>query len=150
MSSGRASYCISEGRMRLTVLFDVPYWVALLEVEQDGYLYAARHIFGAEPRDQEVYEFVQRDLIALQARITVGMAAENSQHWTTNFKRSQREITWQLSQQAVMSEAHDALRLQIEQNKRECKQNRREGREARRTQKQETAVAKAKARHRGR
>jgi hypothetical protein len=140
--------------MRLTILFDAPYWVALLEVEQDGYLYAARHIFGAEPGDQEVYDFVQRDLMALQARMTVGtrvgMAAENSENRTTNYNRSQREVRRQLSQQVVVSKAQEALRLQIEQDKRERKQNRREEREARRAHHRETTIAKAKARHRGR
>ena len=62
--------------MRLTVLFDTPYWIGLSEVERDGCLYVARHIFGAEPSDAEVSEFVQRDLLTLQARMTVGVPIE--------------------------------------------------------------------------
>ncbi len=58
--------------MRLTILFNDPYWIGLLEVERDGSLYTAIHSFGAEPGDPELYGFVVHHLALLQARMTVG------------------------------------------------------------------------------
>ena len=123
----------------------------MLEVERDGCLYAARHIFGAEPSDAEVCEFIQRDLFALQARMTVGIPIEQAaitRH--PNSKRVQREVRQQIAQQDMPSKAHEAMRLQIEQNKRQSVQFSRERREALRDRKHEIERNKAKARHRGR
>ena len=42
---------------RLNVLFDDPFWVGIFEREYEGRYEAARVVFGAEPKDYEVYEF---------------------------------------------------------------------------------------------
>src|SRR5579859_8124629 len=102
--------------MRLTVLFDSPYWIGLLEMERDGCLYAARHIFGSEPSNQEVYEFVQRDLLALQTRMTVGILTALPPDRPKNPKRMQREVRRQIAAVGISSKAHEAMRVQIEQN----------------------------------
>jgi hypothetical protein len=136
--------------MRLTVLFDSPYWIGLLEVERDGSLYAARHIFGSEPSNQEIYEFVQRDLLALQKRMTVGLLTAMAADKHHNPKRAQREVRRQVAESGITSKAHEAMRLQIEQNKQQAIQHHRQQREVDKTYKREIARAKAKARHRGR
>ena len=137
--------------MRLTILFDSPYWIGLLELERDGYLYAARYIFGAEPGDAEVCQFVQRDLLKLQARMTVGIPIEHRvEQPRPNPKRVQREVRQQIAEQGIPSKAHEAMRLQIEQNKQQLTQVSREQRDALREYKREIAREKAKARHRGR
>lgn len=136
--------------MRLTVLFDSPYWIGLLEMDRDGCLYVARHIFGSEPSNQEVYEFVQRDLLALQERMTVGILSVLLPDRPANPKRAQREVRRQTAEVGISSKAHEAMRLQIEQNKQVSAHRRREERGENRVHKREIARAKAKARHRGR
>ncbi len=137
--------------MRLTVLFDTPYWIGLLEVERDGCLYAAQHVSGAEPSDAEVCEFVQRDLLTLQARMTVGLPIKHhTEELRPNPKRVQREIRQHMAEQDITSKAQEAMRLQIEQNKHESVQMSREQREALRLYKREIVRKKAKARHKGR
>ena len=42
-------------RGRTTVYFEDPFWVAVCEVSEGGKLRAARVVFGAEPKDYEVY-----------------------------------------------------------------------------------------------
>ena len=59
--------------LRLTILFDAPYWVGLVEKCRDDRLYVARHVFGAEPSDTEIEAFVLRDLSALMRTMTVGL-----------------------------------------------------------------------------
>ncbi len=136
--------------MQLTILFDDPYYVGLLEIEREGLLYAARHIFGADPSDQEVFEFVRRDLLPLQARMTVGIPVEAGTMKRVNPKRMQREVRRQVAQQGISSKAHEAMRAQIEQNKVERHQITREQREAQKLHKREVARLKARERHRGR
>src|SRR5271168_2836499 len=44
--------------IKATIFFDKRYWVGTFErTDKEGYA-IARHIFGGEPADQEVYEFV--------------------------------------------------------------------------------------------
>lgn len=40
---------------RLTVYFDDPFWVGVYERQENGRLSACRLVFGAEPKDYEVY-----------------------------------------------------------------------------------------------
>lgn len=137
--------------MQLTILFDCPYWVGILEEERDGYLYAARHIFGAEPSDQEVYQFVLDDLLILRARMTVGAKIKDKHlEHRINPKRLQRDIKRELQKTDVSSKAREAMRLQIEQSKQVRKQQSRDERQAERERQRTLATEKAKARHRGR
>lgn len=136
--------------MRLTIYFESPYWIGLLEEERDGLLYVGRHIFGAEPSDAEVYEFVLRDIVALQARMTVGVPVDSPEKRHINPKRMAREVRRELSQVGAATKAQEAMRLQLEANKSERQQQSRQELDALRDYKRDLAREKAKARHRGR
>jgi hypothetical protein len=41
-----------------TVFFEDPFWVGVLESEEDGVLTVARHVFGAEPSNPELLHFM--------------------------------------------------------------------------------------------
>ena len=51
---------MSRIKSRLTVFFEEPFWVGVFEQETDGVIRAARVVFGAQPTDAEVFEFVLR------------------------------------------------------------------------------------------
>lgn len=136
--------------MRLTIYFESLYWIGLLEEERDGLLYVGRHIFGAEPSDAEVYDFVLGEMVALQARMTVGVPVDSSETRHINPKRMAREVRRELSQVGVVTRAQEAMRLQLEANKTEHKQQSRRERTALRDYKRMVAREKAKAKHRGR
>jgi len=135
---------------RLTILFDAPYWIGLLELEDEGVLYAARHIFGAEPSDQEVYEFVQREVTQLLASMTAGIPLAAAPRRTMSFKRMQRETKRAVLNTEITSRAYEAMRVQLEQHKQARQHTSREEREQHREHKRAVAEMKAKARHRGR
>ena len=135
--------------MRLTILFDAPYWIGLLEWEEAGLLYAARHIFGAEPSDQEIYHFVQHDLLRLHAQVTIGVPIESRSATHMNPKRMQRAIRRAIAADGIPDKAFEAMRLQIEQHKIERRQISKAERDAERSHQREMAHAKARARHRG-
>ena len=44
--------------IRLTVLFEEPFWVGVFERTVENQYQVYRHVFGAEPKDYEVYHFV--------------------------------------------------------------------------------------------
>jgi len=137
--------------MRLTILFDPPYWIGLLEAESDGLLYAARHIFGSEPSDPEVYEFIQNDLLDLMHAMTVGLPIDAvPTPRRINPKRLQRDIRREVLRTDVSSRAHEAIRLQIEANAQERLTISRTQRDQKRQHKRDVAAAKAKAKHKGR
>ena len=139
-----------EEMLRLTILFDAPYWVGLVEKCRDDRLYVARHVFGAEPSDTEIEAFVLRDLSALMRTMTVGLpsdGAASTRH--TNPKRMQREIQRALLRADLPTRAQEAMRLQSEANSEERRKTGRAEREALQQHKRDVASAKAKARHRG-
>lgn len=49
-----------ENESRLTVYFEDPFWVGIYERVCDGALEAAKITFGAEPKDHEVYAFLEK------------------------------------------------------------------------------------------
>jgi hypothetical protein len=123
-----------EGTMQLTILFDAPYWIGLLEVEREHCLYVARYIFGAEPSDQLVYEFVQRDLLALLTSMTAGLPVDGAPAARRiNPKRALREARRAVAPQGLATQSQEALRLQLEQNKQARETTSREALEAHKT-----------------
>ena len=67
---------------RLNVLFDDPFWVGIFEREYEGRYEAARVVFGAEPKDYEVYEFF--------IKITRGLCS--ARLWIPQLRRSAESI----------------------------------------------------------
>lgn len=133
-----------------TVYFDDPYWVGVLEEERDGYLFAARHIFGAEPSDQGIYEFVRQAYVPLHNRLTAGVRVEKGLSQPhVNPKRMQREVRRAMQEEGVSSKAHEAMRLQQEVHKKERQQSAKADRDAHKAYKRTVAQHKAKAKHRG-
>ena len=135
--------------MRLTVLFDPPYWIGLLEDERDGLLYVTRYIFGAEPSDQQVYEFVLREAVSLFARMTVGVPTESAEEHRVGYKRMIREAKRATEERGISTQAQQAIRQQIEANQQARRVICRADREAERDRRREIARQKAKDKHRG-
>lgn len=57
---------MEEISVTLTVLFEAPFWVGVVERVEDGRLSACRIVFGAEPKDYEVWEYVLRSYSGLK------------------------------------------------------------------------------------
>ncbi|MBN1680737.1 MAG: YjdF family protein [Anaerolineae bacterium] len=136
--------------MQFTIYFDPPFWVGVLEDERDGQLYAARHVFGAEPNNQQVYTFVLHELDTLCCQMTVGVPAETHMHRRVNPKRQQREARRAVERQGITSKAHEVMRVQREQNKKTRKEVSRAQRETERERTYQTRREKARKKHRGR
>ena len=102
--------------IKLTVLFESPFWIGIFEKEQDGQYSVARTVFGAEPRDFEIFEFIINKMDQLKfSNPQEGEIVRRK----VNPKRVQREVKLELSKKNIVSKAQDVLRLEIEKNKKE-------------------------------
>ncbi|MFI5906525.1 YjdF family protein [Dactylosporangium sp. NPDC051541] len=109
----------------MTVFFDKPFWVAVLEQhDADGCVRAVRHVFGAQPTDPELYEFLLRDGVTLLRRADSATPVEGR-------------------------DATEALSADRRHRRAEAAQTRRERREAVAAERYAQRRAKAKAKHRG-
>lgn len=52
----------------LSVYFESPFWVGVLEIVEGGGLRAARFVLGSEPTGPELYAFLMRHGVALLER----------------------------------------------------------------------------------
>ncbi len=136
--------------MQFTVYFESPFWVGLLEEERDGVLYAARIVFGAEPTNQALFEFVLHHLNELRLHMAIGVKVESPSRQHKNPKRMQRDLRREMERVGRPSKAHEAIRQQIEQHKRAHSQQSKAEREEERERQRKIKTQKAKDRRRGR
>lgn len=135
-------------RTTLTVLFEEPYWVAIVEREEAGMLTVARQVFGAEPTAPEIYDWLlTRHLRFLRFSSPVAGGNRNA---GKNPKRLQREAKRAMEGTGVGTKSRDAMRLMLEARKTERKVKSKAEREAEEERKYRMKREQAKARHRGR
>jgi hypothetical protein len=145
---------LREDVVFLTIYFDGQFWIGLIECVDDARLSVprlrvARHVFGAEPSDIEVLEFVQSQLLEVVARATVAVEVDRKIKVIHNPKRAAREAAKIMRQPIVSTKAQQALQLQHEQNKQEQYERTKAERESEEERRREIKREKAKQRHRG-
>ena len=79
---------MDRGKAGLTVFFEGPFWVGVFERIEDGKLSVCRVVFGSEPRDYEVWEFILKNYYSLKFSPAVETAVKDGR---VNPKRRQRE-----------------------------------------------------------
>lgn len=131
----------------LTILFEAPFWIGLYERESNGRYEVCKIVFGAEPKDYEVYDFLLKNWSALKFSPSVEMAAAVEKH--VNPKRMKRIIAKQLDHAEIGTKAQQALKIQQEQGKIERKTRSREQREEEKQRQFELREEKRKEKHRG-
>ena len=112
---------------KLTVYFEEPFWVGVFERIEDGKLSVAKATFGAEPKDYEVQEYIQKYYFSLKFSPAVETIVKEIKR---NPKRMQREVKKQMLETGIGTKSQQALKLQQEQNKQERKVRSREKKEA--------------------
>ena len=131
---------------KLTVFFEDPFWVGIFERTTDKKLSAAKVTFGAEPKDYEVLEFINRNYYHLQFSPAVETIVKDTKK---NPKRAQREAKKQTLETGIGTKSQQALKLQQEKNKQERKVRSREQREAENQRLFELKQMKKREKHKG-
>lgn len=101
--------------VKFTVYFENPFWIGVFERNIDEKLSVCKVIFGAEPKDNEILELVQKKYSKLN--FSPEIFYEKAFKEKTNPKRVQRNIKKQLNNNGVGTKSQQALKLQQEQNK---------------------------------
>ena len=131
---------------KLTVYFEEPFWVGVFERIEDGKLSVAKVTFGAEPKDHEVQEYIQKYYFSLKFSPAVDTVVKDIKR---NPKRMQREAKKQMQETGIGTKSQQALKLQQEQNKQERKVRSREKKEADELRMFELKQQKKREKHRG-
>ena len=131
---------------KLTVYFEEPFWVGVFERIEDGKLSVAKVTFGAEPKDYEVQEYIQKYYFSLKFSPAVDTVVKDIKR---NPKRMQREAKKQMQETGIGTKSQQALKLQREQNKQERKVRSREKKEADELRMFELKQQKKREKHRG-
>lgn len=136
------SYC------KLTICYESPFWIGLIETENDDGYRVARHVFGDEPTDPQIFEFIRdhwNDLC-----FTEELKIEKPEGRKINHKRMQRLISKEIAANARRgTKAQQALAQQREADKLERRQQSKAQREAEKQERFAKRQEKRKQKHRG-
>lgn len=139
---------MSKNESRFTIFFDSPFWVGLYYRQEGDSLSLCKITFGAEPRDNEVYEFLLNHWRRL--RFSPAVAADDLPTWPVNPKRRQREIRREMEQASVIgTKAQQALQAQREAQKDERTHRQKERKELEAERKFSLRQEKRKEKHKG-
>nr|WP_106789414.1 YjdF family protein [Massilistercora timonensis] len=131
---------------KLTVYFEEPFWVGVFERIESGKLSVAKVTFGAEPKDYEVHEYIQKYYSSLKFSPAVDAVVKDIRR---NPKRMKREAKKQMQETGIGTKSQQALKLQQEQNKQERKVRSRKKREADELRMFELKQQKKREKHKG-
>ena len=131
---------------KLTVFFDDPFWVGVFERIEENKLSVCRVVFGAEPKDYEVYAFILKNYSNLKFSSSIEVEVKKG---NANPKRLQREARKQVKQVGIGTKSQLALQQQREEMKLERKTKIRQRRELEKQRKFELKQEKRKQKHRG-
>ena len=131
---------------KLTVYFEEPFWVGVFERIEDGKLSVAKVTFGAEPKDYEVQEYIQKYYFSLKFSPAVETVVKDIKR---NPKRMQREAKKQTMETGIGTKSQQALKLQQEQNNQERKGKSRKKKEVEDQRMFELKQRKKREKHKG-
>lgn len=137
--------CVSKAS--LTVYFEPPFWVGLYRREDGDGCRVCKTIFGREPRDQEVWEWLLASHRKL--RFSPPVSADGRPR-PSNPKRLSREARKVVQAAPTGTKAQQALQLQREQGREARRVLSREARDAERDRRFQLHREKQKRKHRGR
>jgi len=103
--------------VKLTVFYDGQFWVGVVEEIVNGKLRAGRYLFGSEPKDQEVFAFVNTKLLDFMNGLSEQQSVENRQPKKMNPKRLARQVAREMKANGVSTFAQAALQLEYEKRK---------------------------------
>ena len=131
---------------KLTIFFDNPFWVGVFECVEKNKLSVCRVVFGAEPKDYEVYDFILKNYKNLKFGLNLEVKVKKIKN---NPKRLQREVKKQSKQVGIGTKSQLALQKQREEMKLERKKESKQIRELENRRKFELKQEKRRQKHRG-
>jgi len=134
--------------IKLIVYFENPFWIGLFERNIDERLSVCKVVFGAEPKDNEIFDFILNKYGKL--KYSPEILYEKSFKEKVNPKRVQRYIKKQLNNKGIGTKSQQALKLQQEQNKTIRKTKTKEQKELEKEKRYSLKQQKKREKHKGR
>ncbi|RAR42369.1 DUF2992 family protein [Paenibacillus sp. MDMC362] len=106
-------------------------------------------MFGNEPKDSEVLEFVNEKMMELMSLTKVGTNAKRSKITRVNPKKLARQASKEIAQRGLNNHAQEAIKLNLESRKLQRKVHDRQQILEENERKYQLRVQKAKKKHRG-
>ncbi|MFS8602407.1 YjdF family protein [Priestia megaterium] len=136
--------------MSLTIYHDGQFWIGIIEVVEGGKLKAFRYVFGAEPKDTEILDFIHHKLLNLiNQSIHLGLDVKIKSNKKVNPKRLQRQVAKEINKVGISTKAQEAMKQEYEEKKKSRKKKSKQYREELKEQKYLMKKLKAKAKHKG-
>lgn len=134
--------------VKFTVYFENPFWIGIFERNIDEKLSVCKVIFGAEPKDNEVFDFVLNRYSKL--KYSPEILYEKTFKEKISPKRVQRDVKKQLNNKGVGTKSQQALKLQQEQSKTIRKMKTKEQKELEKKKIYSLRQQKKREKHKGR
>ncbi len=135
-------------KAQLSVFFEEPFWIGIYERMEENRIVACKIIFGSEPKDYEVYSFMNDNWKSLQ--FSPPVSGEDLEERRINPKRMQRDIARQLQNPGVGTKAQQALKVLQENKKTERKKLSKLRKDEEKERQFEIRQQKKKEKHKGR
>ncbi|MBX9970736.1 YjdF family protein [Priestia aryabhattai] len=136
--------------MSLTIYHDDQFWVGIIEVVEDGKLRAFRYVFGAEPKDTEILDFIYYKILnIINQSVHSGLDVKGKSNKKINPKRLQRQVAKEINKLGISTKAQEAMKQEYEEKKKSKKKRAKQYREELKEQKYLMKKQKAKAKHKG-
>ena len=136
--------------IKLTVFFEGIFWVGVFERIQEEKYEVSRVVFGSEPKDYEVYEFILRNFHELKfSNFIAWDNIDEVREKKINPKRLQREIKKETENKGVGTKAQLAVKLQYESIKVYKKKSSKEQKEEEKKRRFEIRQQKKLMKHKG-
>ncbi|MPM94563.1 putative protein YjdF [bioreactor metagenome] len=102
-----------------TLLFENPFWIGVLENESGKNYEVAKIVFGPEPTEVQLYEFMLKNYFSISfGKTTLEKVSTQNE---VSYKRMQRKIKKDQCKETIGTKAQNAIKLQHESNKAENK-----------------------------
>ncbi|WP_250672982.1 YjdF family protein (plasmid) [Paraclostridium ghonii] len=132
---------------KLTVLFQDPFWVGVFEDECGKKYNVARVVFGSEPTEVQLYEFILNNYYEIPFHETKSQVLTTQKK--VNYKRLQKQVKKQQNEKGIGTKAQNAIKIQHELSKVERIKKRKEKREEERDRSYKLKQMKKKEKHKG-
>eukprot|EP00767_Chilomastix_cuspidata_P006619 gnl/Chilomastix_cuspidata/7040.p1 GENE.gnl/Chilomastix_cuspidata/7040~~gnl/Chilomastix_cuspidata/7040.p1 ORF type:complete len:141 (-),score=18.50 gnl/Chilomastix_cuspidata/7040:21-443(-) len=130
----------------LTVYFESPFWVGIFETIENGKIQCSRVVFGPEPKDYEVYEFISKNYYNL--KYSKPLEVEFHEKKKMNPKRLHRKISKATKEIGISTKSQAAIKLEQESRKiakkKKCKEKKEKEKKLKFEMKQEKKKEKKK------
>lgn len=133
-----------------TVFFDDPYWIGIIEQTIDGSYSVARIVFGSEPSDAQILEYLAKNYPNKVRFTNSVLTHEPKCKGRQNPKRRQREAARLMSERGSSTKAQKTLQQSYEDYKQEKQREQKRLKEATDLLKFQQKTEKRKQKRRGR